>query len=418
VKSLAAILMVAFCLRVGYLWDYQRDRSQQGLAVLPFLFEPGHIAVSLATGKGFSSPLGGDTGPTAWLAPVYPLILAAIFRIFGVHTFASFLAAAGLNIVFSTLTVVPIFLVGRRIGGASVGALAAWLWAVFPNAIKLPVESLWDGSLAALLAAIILWATLELADRRDLWEWYAYGLLWGLALMTNPSLGALLPFLVGWLAWRAQRVAWFLMTVAAALLCCLPWMLRNGREFHRFVPLRSAAGLALWLGRFDQSTSSPGRMHPIDNPVERARYVELGEMDYMQEKQAEALQFMTDHPADEARAAWSHFVAIWSGGSPRPLADLVSSNWSVGFILLFNLLSAFGALAGAVVLFRRGSRYWFPLAVVPTVFPLVYYLALGIARYRHPMDPVLLVLTAVALTAANSAWRTSHPSVLRVPTCR
>ncbi len=68
-------------------------------------------------------------------------------------------------------------------------------------------------------------------------------------------------------------------------------------------------------------------------------------------------------------------------------------------ILFFNLFAALGALAGAVILFRTGSPYAFPLAIFPMVFPLLYYLALGIARYRHPMDPCLLLLTAVALEA-------------------
>jgi 4-amino-4-deoxy-L-arabinose transferase-like glycosyltransferase len=405
--SLTVILLVAFCLRAGYAWDYQSHRSHQGLGVLPFLFEPGYIAASLAQGKGFSSPLGAETGPTAWLTPVYPWLLSLIFKLCGVRTFASFLAAAGLNVVFSTLTVVPLYFVGRRIGA---GALAAWMWAIFPNAIRLPVESMWDASLAALLAAAILWATFELAESRDMWAWYAYGLLWGFAIMTNPMLGAVLPPLLVWLAWRSRRVTWPLLTLGAALLCCVPWIARNYTAFHRFVPMRSTMGLALWLGRYDQSTGAwPGRLHPIDNPAERARYVELGEMDYMAEKQVETMRFIREHPGDEAAAAWSHFVALWSGGSAHPLADLADNpSWTVKAILFFNLFAAVGAVAGAAILFRSGSPYAFPLAIFPAVYPLLYYLALGIARYRHPMDPCLLLLTAVAMR-----FRAGHSNLVR-----
>src|SRR5689334_21922832 len=35
-----------------------------------FAFEIGSIARSIATGHGFSSPFGGNTGPIAWIAPV------------------------------------------------------------------------------------------------------------------------------------------------------------------------------------------------------------------------------------------------------------------------------------------------------------------------------------------------------------
>lgn len=41
--------------------------------------------------------------------------------------------------------------------------------------------------------------------------------------------------------------------------------------------------------------------------------------------------------------------------------------------------------------------YALPLVIFPVIFPLVYYLTLGSARYRHPLDPALLLLTAVAL---------------------
>lgn len=429
--SLPAILTVALCLRLGYGWDYQRNRPPQALAVLPFVFEPGNIAASLAKGNGFSSPFRQQTGPTAWLAPVYPLILAGIFKLFGVFTFASFVAAAGFNIFCSTLTAVPIYFAGCRIGGPATATLSAWLWAVFPNAIKLPVESMWEASLAALLAALILWATLALAESRGEWAWYGYGLLWGLALMTSPALGAALPFLLAWLAWRSRRFGRPLLALAAAALCCVPWTLRNYRVFHTFIPLRSVAGLTLWMGNYDQSHGIwPGRLHPLGNAAERARYVELGEIAYMRNKEEQALSFIAEHPWSEARAVWSHFVALWSGGSAHPLADLVQTDsWTLRGVLLFNLLAVTGALVGIVILFRAHNVWAFPLAVFPTVFPLVYYFTLGQARYRHPIDPMLLLLSASTImgfvrqparargsTSSSGAKQANHPASRRAAT--
>ena len=52
----------------------------------------------------------------------------------------------------------------------------------------IPFEWIWDTSLSALLAARLLWATLELADSDRVRDWCGYGLLWGFTLMTNPSL--------------------------------------------------------------------------------------------------------------------------------------------------------------------------------------------------------------------------------------
>src|SRR5579863_9031826 len=53
---LIVILVFAFALRVGFARNYARHASRQALSVIPFLFEPGNIAYSLAAGNGFSSP--------------------------------------------------------------------------------------------------------------------------------------------------------------------------------------------------------------------------------------------------------------------------------------------------------------------------------------------------------------------------
>jgi len=393
------ILVLALGLRAGFAWDYIHRNPERALSTIPFLFEPGNIAASIEQGKGFSSPLRVETGPTAWMTPIYPMMLAGVFHIFGLYTFPAFLAAVGLNIAFSTLTVVPIFYAGRRVSGIVTAALAAGLWAIFPNAILLPFESLWDASLAALLAALLLWATVALDGSPRLRGWFAYALLWGVALMTNATLVLALPFLLGWLAWRSRSLTKPALAAGLIILCCVPWTIRNALAMHSFIPLRSVAGLSLWIGNNDQIRGQwPGRLHPITNSVERNKYVEMGEIAYMREKRREAVEFILAHPAEELRLTASRFVALWSGGTATPLADLIHArSFSFRFILLFNLLAAGGALAGMVMLWRRGSPYWFPLAVFPVIFPLAYYVTLASARYRHPADPAVLLLTAVAL---------------------
>src|SRR6202050_4830322 len=51
--------------------------------------ESGRIARSIAQGEGFSNPLFGKTGPTAWLAPGRFFSLGGIFKIFCVFHTAS-----------------------------------------------------------------------------------------------------------------------------------------------------------------------------------------------------------------------------------------------------------------------------------------------------------------------------------------
>src|SRR5579863_10143982 len=99
--SLTLILLIALGARMAYAWNQERKMRADLVGLVPFLNETGNIAYSLAAGHGFSSPYWQETGPTAWLTPVYPALVALIFRIFGIHTSHSFFAVVFLNILVS-----------------------------------------------------------------------------------------------------------------------------------------------------------------------------------------------------------------------------------------------------------------------------------------------------------------------------
>jgi len=162
--SLWLIFTVALGTRLGFAWNQAHKVPRDILATAAFAQETGNIAFALATGKGFSNPFRQETGPTAWLAPVYPLLVAGVFRVFGVFTRASFFTLVIFNALCSSGVCVAIFFAGKRVAGPGVASAAAWLWAIFPNAVIVPFEWIWDTSLTALLSAAILWATLELAE--------------------------------------------------------------------------------------------------------------------------------------------------------------------------------------------------------------------------------------------------------------
>ena len=402
--SLPVIATIALLLRLGFAWDYQHQFSRQAISTIPFLFESGNIAHSVATGAGFSSPFRVDTGPTAWTTPVYPLILGGVMRLFGPYTFASYVAAVLLNILFSTLVCLPLFYAGKRVGGLTVAAAAAWLWAIFPNAILLTYQSLWETSLSALLGASLLWATLRVPDSPTRRAWVAYGLLWGAVLMTNAALIALLPVLFGWAVYRTRPgVAAASLALGLALVCCVPWTIRNYQVFHAFVPLRSILGLQLWVGNNQQAKVVwLGEQHPIHDSAERDRYVDLGEIAYMRDKERNAIRYIVSHPRHELELIGGRFVMFWSGGTPSPFRDFWNSRsqW-FRYVLIFNLILAGGAAGALVRLARTRNRYLIPLAAYPLLFPCVYYLTLALPRYRHPIDPVLVLLTAVAFAGAT-----------------
>jgi len=414
--SLTIIVIAALALRASFACSYQAHLPHRALGVIPFLFESGNIAHSIATGGGFSSPFRIDTGPTAWMTPVYPYLLAAVMKLFGPYTFASWVAGVAVNIGFSCLVCIPLYFAAKRIGGVGLAAGAAWLWAIFPNAIQMTYQSLWDTSVSAFIATTFFWATLRVAQSRTLRAWILYGLLGGLALMTNASLLSVLPLLAGWAAYRQRRIRGLVAAALVAAICCVPWTVRNWTVFHAFIPLRSVLGLQLWCGNNPEAKVVwLGGQHPIHDQAERNQYIELGEIAYMREKERNAIRYMTSHPAHEAQLIAGRFVSIWTAGTPTPVTDFLrtKSAW-FRYVLVFNIAVAFGTLAGIVILFARRSPFAFPAAVYPVVFPWAYYLTLALPRYRHPIEPVLLLLSAIAIQAVFASRRAAAPAPVEV----
>jgi hypothetical protein len=409
ITSLLLIVLVAMGARLGFAWNQVRKIPQDVIGSAPFDHETGSIAYSLATGKGFSSPFRRETGPTAWLTPVYPLLVAAVFRVFGIFTANSFFAVVFLNALFSSAACIPIFLAGKRIVGLGVASGAAWLWALYPNAVMMPFEWVWDTCLAALLGAVLLWATLELADSpQHASDWCFYGLLWGFTLMTNPSLGLLLPFLLGWAAYRGKRAAKLSLgkpTMAAgiAILCCVPWTVRNYVVFHKFVPLRSNLPLELYIGNNNNYATRQFVWPPkITKERELLRYFRLGETAFMEEEQRKAMEFIRSHPGIAIGLIGEKFVSFWTGVAEPVQVFKTTDSLLIRTLIVCNTLAALGALLGIAYLVLKRSPYAIPGAAYPLVFPWLYYVTHPNLRYRHPIDPVILLLAAVA---ASGVWK-------------
>jgi len=418
--SLLLIVVVALAARVAFAWYEERQISAQVLSIVPFQTETGHIAYSIASGKGYSSPFQRDSGPTAWLAPVYPYLLAGIFKLFGIYSLPSFFAALSLNILFSAGACVPIFYTGKRISGIGVGSAAAWLWAIFPNAVIIPFEWIWDTSLSALLVATLLWATLELAESRRVRDWSLYGLLWGFALLTNPAIALLFPELLAWAAYRirdrAHAASWLMrpaLAAALALLCCLPWTIRNYVQFHKFIPLRSNFAFELYIGNNenydDQHRSRPGA---ITQDREIFRYLHMGETAFMEEEKRKAEAFIVEHPRIELWLISQRFVDFWTGTS-SPLAAFrqADSLW-LRLILLCNDLAPLCAFLGVIVLLATKNSYALPVVAIPILFPLLYYVTHTSLRYRHPIDPVVLLLVVIGV---HGMWRWCARKISKAP---
>src|SRR6266487_2740555 len=301
------LLPLSFVLQVASIGIFHQYRTRPGNDNFEFGWEMGRVGRSIALGNGFSSPYEGNTGPTAWEPPLYPYLIGGVFKIAGVYTRGSALILLIINSIFSALTCVPIFLIGRKCFNARVAVWASWAWALLPPVMYWGSRWVWETSLAALLLALIFWLALTLEQREGYKPWIAFGLLWGVAGLTNSSLLSFLPA-SGWWAWYrcAKKGKPSLGGVALAAVffaaTIVPWLVRNYEAFGKFIFIRSNFGAELRLGNGPGADGTwMSYLHPTQNVVEMRRYQQLGETAYVAERKGEALAFIR---ADYGRFDW------------------------------------------------------------------------------------------------------------------
>lgn len=416
-RSLIRIILIAFAVRLVVLAFLYPPRLSPDRDHYAFAFETGRIAQAIASGRGFSSPMPLPTGPTAWMAPVYPYFLAAIFRVWGIYTKSSAMAVLIFQDIFSALTCLPIFLIGKRCFGNSIGLNAAWIWAFFPYAIYVPNHWVWDASLAALLLAVLFLLTLHLESEMRLRDWVIYGFLWGVTALTNPVVLSVLPPILVWLWWRHRSGNALLsgrMALSLAIMCLLfaPWFIRNYLTFGRIVPFRSNFGAVLHMGNNkDLSTPRNDSLNPSENEKELAEFLKRGEMAYVDEKKQEAAQFIRSHPDTFAWLTGSRIVETWTGiWLPAPF-DLFRSKWSGLKLVNALFCSAFStfALVGLYRAFQMNNPAAWLCLIALFCFPLIYYIVSPNIRFRHPIDQQIVLLGAVALTKRKNTFEQIPP---------
>jgi len=410
-QSPVTIALVALALRLAAIHFFYRTTWNEYDNHLLFGFEAGRIARSIAEGHGFANPLFVQTGPTAWLSPAYPYLLAGVFKLFGVYTKTSAFVALGLNSIFSSLVCIPMFFIAQRSFGRSVAALACWIWALFPYFIYLPSAFVWDTCLGSLLVILLfLWA-FQLKEHSGNWSWLGFGVFCGFSALTNASTLVLCPVLAALLLsplWRNRRRWLSALLVACGLgITLLPWEVRNYRAFHSPIPLRDNFWLEFWVGNDGHTeTWLDTDAHPSTNPQQAAEFVRLGEISYMREKRRDALGFLSQHPRLYVLLCLRRFAYLWTGFwnlDPSNLSDEFH-----GFANVFLTIPlTIAMLLGLWRAFRTAPQIALPFLLVLVFYPLLFYFTHPTIRYRHVIDPEVVILAALGVRFLL-AKRVSH----------
>ncbi len=384
------ILAGAFVLRlVAVLSMLQRDPQ---VWFYKQTTELGRLGESLRMGRGLSSPFGGDTGPSAFLAPGYPALVALVFRLFGSYSWCAAAVLLLLQVMFAVGTVFFVMLVARMAFSARTANIAGAIWAFSPPLWWMPVV-FWESGLSTTMLTASLALAMHCAERPKPWKWMVMGAFFAGAMLINPSLMLALFSVGAWAIYhsgRRSRVVSVVLLVATWAMLFVAWPMRNEREMHAFIPMRSNFGYELWQGNRPGSDGEfSAELHPNVNAQEFAQYAALGEVGYMHEKTAMAETAIRAQPGRFVRLTARRVVQFWLG--------LWSSNSSMLIVLHVATTTVLG-LAGFVLLWKRRHGLAMLFAGPLLFFPLPYYITHADSRFRLVLDPLATILCAYAIS--------------------
>ena len=380
IQSPSTILMVGLLYRLTVATNFFRI----GGVTYQWTNEIAAIARSLVLHHSFAGPYAGYAGPTAWMAPIYPFLTAAVFWVFGIDRPISGIVLLLLNCIFSSVTSLLIYRLGQEYLTEQTGLIAAWAFALSPVVVLMPLL-LWDTSLSAMMFSLSFLVLLRATSVRG---WAGAGALWGLSALVSPALLAPLPFiLISKLLGFRTRVKFAIFFCLTLGLVLLPWFLRNRRVMHANFPVRSNGWAEIYFGNvtFD--------LHPCARS--NGLYQQIGETRFVQQMRDEAIQYIRHQPLDFAWKSLLRWFRFWF----VPLS-----------VLPLTAFLAISSWAGAFLLLRNSGAMAIPLVAVPVFYPIIYSITHVETRYRHPMEPFQYLLASYCASLVMNFYKKGQRS--------
>src|SRR5260370_19380353 len=237
-------------------------------------------------------------------------------------------------------------------------------------------------------------------------DWLFFGVLCGLAALTEPVVLAVLPLLGIYTLYRRYRLsrpwrAQAFVVALAGIATLSPWLVRNYELFHRFIPVRSGFGLELYIGNNGYSQHWVNRaLHPNHNDAELSEYERVGEIAYMDHKLQQGNDYIRSHPAWFAWMTLRRIVYMWTGYWSFDRAYLKDEPLDPPNIFVNTTMTLLG-LWGLRRVFQRDPTLAVRFAIVLLFFPLTYYISHPETYYFRPVDPLIVVLAAVAVAGRS-----------------
>jgi 4-amino-4-deoxy-L-arabinose transferase-like glycosyltransferase len=341
--------------------------------------------------------------------PMYPLVLAAIYALFGQQIVTIRLVQA----VMGACIAVMIALLARRLGSKGVGILAGVLWSVYPLGIFMAGLEYPTSVITLLLAGAVLCMLTEAAQALRAGRVLLGGLLFGTAALTIPvALVAVLATTLWILYWQPTRrlvlATLFLLGVALPLT---PWTIRNFHAYGQIVIVEPRLTQLL-------PQIGPAQQERVDNEQKRKiqaiwRYPHA----YVAHFIREFSHFWELYPTRVLTSYQPYREELHKHDTRMVQQTIFGTTWtslvsifSVGPAFLFALI---GIWAMGLQKHQRRARSLLCMTILS--FAIGYSFFWAKTRYRLPVEPYIILLSAYGL---RQTWSILAGQTIRERLCR
>jgi hypothetical protein len=360
------------------------------------------IAKSLVAGKGFASPFKEPTGPTAWMPPVLPGILAALLAACDGNRDA----VTAVVVVLQVCVLIGTGFLVLSLARQTTGALGAWIAAAiyvlgliyhFHACFQYTHDS-WLVLLALdLLVAGLCWLR-PLPDAQTAADWGVFG---GLCALVNPIVGLVWGVLT--LVRSGNLRARLALALLFAALIVAPWLIRNYVVFDRLIPIKSNLAYELYQSQCLQPDGLIQRntfaSHPFGSASrERQEYKALGEVAFLDKKRERFWQSVSADPLNFMKRVGDRFLGATLWHSPFDRIEEAKRPWLLWLNRALYALP-FLSLLFLVITPSRRPLSWLQWCVIGVylVYLLPYILFSYYERYAEPLVAVKALLVIWAL---------------------
>jgi hypothetical protein len=375
------------------------------------------VAISIVQKGTFANAFGENSGPTAHVMPLYPLFQALLIRIFGTGPEARF-AVAFFSSSVACLAFALFPVLSKRAGlGLYTGVLGGLIGAFLPLNFFSQTEGSFETSYTFLSIVLLmsLWMKVWKDGKLTVGRAVLCGAAVAIAVLTSAVLipviacWLLLPFAVTILP-AGRRADWLrfvaVLAVTAGILYA-PWVIRNRIVLGHAVFTRTNLGLELLRSNNDFVVANADTdiymkayqdLGPFQNVDERAKVLALGEVEYNAAKMQAAKDWISAHKR--------HFIALTLQRIRNFWFPSMARAWQTAGEILVTILGFCGIAWGL----RRPDRQLAILSLTAAiVYPLPYYLLANNARFRFPLEGVLIFWIGawlIALLSRSDEWKT------------